>query len=193
MGHLNKAVFGVYKLNSQLANAKQRLLSDGFYNHELDVQYPLRLVNPTFSVFQNTQIKLFASIGALAGGILFSMTAWLIVFGAIPHVNVDGASDLVRQVSIVLAGLVLGFLYGAVSGALVGIGTSRKSSLRYFHYLDAGRIVMSVTAKTNKQKQLAYETLSLTGAQDICTAGENHCWQAVREAVAKAPKIRPTY
>ncbi len=204
MGHFNDAVFGVYKLNSQIANAQQRLLSDGFYNHEFDVLYPERashlperVIDPEISIFQRTQIKLFSAIGAGVGGVLFSTTAWLMVFGVIPHVHVYTNADLVREVMIVFMGLMLGMLYGAVSGALVGIGTSRKTGQRYGHYLNSGQILMSVSAKTDKHKQLAYETLSLTGAQDICTAGESRCWQAVREAANKvdpaAPNVRQLF
>lgn len=203
MGHFNEAVFGVYKLNSQIANAKQKLLSDGFYNHEFDVLYPEikdmgypnRIIDSEISIFQRTQIKLFSIIGALAGGTLFSMTAWLMVFGMIPHVHVYTNADLLREVMIVFMGLLLGMLYGAVSGALVGIGTSRKTGQRYGHYLNAGQILMSVSAKTDKHKQLAYKTLSLTGAQDICTAGESRCWQAVHQTAtqADAPNVRQLF
>jgi Protein of unknown function (DUF3341) len=184
MSELNKAVFGVFQYNSQISHAKQKLLSEGFYNHDFEVLYPVAEMDDEVSPLKCTQIKLFGLIGALVGGAVFSIVAWLIVYGVIQHFPLQGSDDLLRQALTVALGFFVGMIYGAVSGVLVGIGTSRKPSHRYMDQINAGRILMSVTAKTNNKKDEAHKVLALTGAEDIGTNGEENCWSKVRHSMA---------
>lgn len=172
MSELNKAVFGVFQYNSQISHAKQKLLPEGFYNHDFEVLYPVAPMESQeegdISPFNCTQAKLFGLIGSLVGGAVFSIFAWLVVYGVIKNFPLQGSEDLLRQALTVALGFFVGMIYGAVSGVLVGIGTSRKPSHRYTDQINAGRILMSVSAKTTgNKKDKAHQALVLTGAEDI--------------------------
>lgn len=185
MSELNKAVFGIFQLNTQISQAKQKLLSEGFYSHDFEVLYPMELQREyDVSPLECTQIKLFGLIGAIVGGAVFSIFAWLVVYGVIHNFPLHTPEDLLTQTLTVLFGFFVGMIYGGTSGVLVGIGTSRSRSRRYREQINAGKILMSVSAKTKNKKDNAHQVLALTGAQDIGTLAQIKGWHLIKQKMA---------
>ncbi len=187
MSELNKAVFGVFQYNSQISHAKQKLLSEGFYNQDFEVLYPvipMESAEDDISPFKCTQAKLFGLVGALVGGAVFSIFAWLVVYGVIQNFPLQGSEDLLRQALTVALGFFVGMIYGAVSGVLVGLGTSRKPSHRYTEPINTDRILMSVSAKTVHKKDNVHQPFVLTGAEDIGANEEENGWSKVKDSMA---------
>lgn len=184
MSLMNTAVFGVFRLKSQVLNAKNSLLAKGFNQSEFKIQYPEAIDKKDISRTQTTLIKPYALNGAIVGGLLFFVIASLSVFDFLPIFKLPQNINAFQQILITIGGGLLGVVYGGFSGLLVGIGTSQKLNFRYNNYSNAGAILMSVTTNTIDKKQFAEQIFLRSGAQDITTQNETTSWTKIENTVS---------
>lgn len=175
----SKAAFGVFRGRNEVSAAQSALVTNGFSRADISVMYPPRRERKDFLQLQKNSIRSGAFIGAAIGALVF-----LVVF--IPmgmqttYFNVAANSMMVsEQVLLVIGGLLGSVIFGAASGALVGIGTPQVASKRYGDYVDLGGILMSVHVNNSLEADRAKQVLEQNGAQDITLLKEGQSWETV--------------
>ncbi len=76
-------------------------------------------------------------------------------------------------------GCILGIIFGAASGALVGIGTPKNAAKRYGFYLKEGGIVVSVKLINEVDRYRVNQIFEKCRAQDVSELGDQEIWKTI--------------
>lgn len=163
----HNATFAIYRNKDEVKTAIRSFLKLGFKRSDLSAFQSNRFGNQDFSKSQTYQIRngaIFgADIGALAGGIFMFING-----------NTIGTPW-----AMILLGILLGGIFGAAAGALVGLGVPSPAAKRYTQYLQSGGILLSVHSGNPHQVTQARTVMSATFGQDIQQMNELNTWDKV--------------
>lgn len=179
------AVFGAFESNDKLLEAQEDLIKQGVELEDFETLYPTQFFledQKDLTQNQGNLLRPFAFTGALVG--VFAFLLILIIFYAQAETTLVESYSLSFNIFLIFSGLIGSGLIGALSGALVGIGTPQGSTFRYSHYLEKGWILMSVSYKTQGHRHLITETLKMAGAQDISVIDRENGWKSIRDHLA---------
>lgn len=175
------AVFGIFGPGGEVDVVIDKLLSIGFLNSNIKLLCPITTEQVDIERLQKTMILYFTKIGAGVGLILFFITGLAIVFGSVDAVL---SVDLVflDKIHILLFTTLFGLIFGAASGALIGIGTPQSIELRFSSYIEAGASLLSVRVSNLDEECIVKNSLEFCGALDIAKLNEKHTWESIRVA-----------
>ena len=171
MGTLKTAVFGIYKSSGMAERGVDDLLRSGFANEDISVLLPDQQSTRDFAHEKNTKAPEGTAVGVTAGGAIGGTLGLLAGIGALA---IPGVGPLIAAGPIMgaLAGLGVGGAVGGLIGALVGMGLPEYEAKRYEGQIKAGGVLLSVHCDSSDRVTRAKEVLTLTGAEDISSAGE---------------------
>lgn len=159
----HQAAFGIFRNQNHLDRAIQILQEHGMRRAGILVLHPDRPGQKAFAYEYQTMIR----AGALLGGAMGLCIGLMVGAAAFPE-------------SGFMLGLgFMGALFGAASGALVGIGTPESAVQRYMKYLEDGGTLLSVHVRDPKQAGEAIEVLETAGAEDITLGNELSRWRTL--------------
>jgi hypothetical protein len=181
MAFESKATFGIFRKDSDVSAAKDKLRAKGFLISNISILYPMKKSQHDIQQLQKTMIVPFAKIGALIGCGIFLIVGICINTGIIPMPALPLKMTFMFQTLALLFTIILGTLFGAASGALIGIGTPQITSKRFGNYLGSGGILMSVHVNNINEERWAHTALEKSGAQDITILNEGQGWESVYE------------
>ncbi len=174
-----KAVFGVFRRKLEVKAAKRELLALGFNSSEIEIMFPPHRGPQDFQQRQRSLVQVGALIGAGVGGLAFMAFGIVTSLKFMSDTHVQHSGIFSNLGLVVLLGLI-GFIFiGAISGALVGIGTPERAARRYGDYVDAGGILMSVHVEGDEQTKQVKNILDRFDAQDINLLKEDESWKTV--------------
>jgi hypothetical protein len=179
MAFKDVAVFGIFKLRKEVESALARLQSDGFLNSDIIILNPSLSEEPDVERLQKTMIGSFAKVGSCVGGFIFLIFGLIAASGGILEGGVFTNTTFLMKALAVLLALFFGVLFGAASGALVGIGTPQPTLLRFGNYIDAGGTLLSVRVGDFDEQCRAKKSVELSGARDVNLLGEANTWSAI--------------
>ena len=87
---------------------------------------PYRIFFSNSERYYRTTIGSGAVVGCTIGGLLFTAIGMLVNAGTIAVPALYSSTLLLNQSALILGAMVLGVFFGGASGALVGIGISRR-------------------------------------------------------------------
>lgn len=171
MAGKNTAVFGIYRNETQVDNAVDRLLAAGFRNEDISVLFPDNQGTKDFAHEKNTKAPEGTTTGAVAGGALGGTLGLLAGIGALA---IPGVGPFIAAGPIMgaLAGLGVGGTVGGLVGALVGMGMPEYEAKRYEGRIKEGGILLSVHCDNSDWVDRAKEIVKSTGAEDVASSGE---------------------
>lgn len=154
------------------------------------MMHPWHKGSQDFEQRRTTKIKSGLLIGALMGAIAFLAFGYLNYVRAISVPFLPSPTDPAMRLTLVAAGVLFGTSFGALSGALVGIGTPAPASERLGGYVVNGGILMSVHIDSSEQGRLAISALEKIGAQDVSILEEDQGWKVVCSQVSKERLVK---
>ena len=168
----NKAVFGIYRTQSGLANVVQMLRDARFANSDVAVLLPESVSGRELGTQKASKAPEGATAGAGSGAVLGGILGWLVGIGSLA---IPGVGPFIAAGPIVaaLAGAGVGGAVGGLTGALVGMGIPEYEAKRYEGRLTAGGILLSVHCDTSEEIDQAKRILERTGAEDIAYTSES--------------------
>jgi hypothetical protein len=172
MAGKNTAVFGIYRDRAQVDNAVDTLINSGFRPEDISVLFPDNVGTKDFAHEKNTKSPEGAVTGAGTGAVVGGGLGLLAGIGALA---IPGLGPFIAAGPIMaaLAGAGGGGVVGGVIGGLVGMGIPEYEAKRYEGMISKGRALLSVHCDNSDWVKRAEETLKLTGAEDISSAGES--------------------
>lgn len=178
----DKAVFGIFRNQSEVKFARSMLNARGFQNSEISIMYPNHPGDQDFSQNQRSELKNGAQLGAAIGAVLLFSAA--VLFSARRSAldlstTSTNTPQFYQLIVLCFLGLIIGAILGAACGALVGIGIPEPARNRYRDYVEAGGILMSVHAETENKRTSAQSVFEQSGAQDVNVINEKPCWDLV--------------
>ncbi len=159
------ATFAIYHDRKEIRQAVRSFTKLGFDESDLWAFQARESGSKDFSKVQKFHFTKGAIGGAIVGLILVG------VFLSIAD------RELLSSRWLILGIVLIGGLFGAAAGTLIGIGTPDPTAKRYGQYLDSGGILLSVHSETPEQIQQAREVLLATGGQDIHVMNEFKTWE----------------
>ena len=167
----NTAVFGIYSSYASVELAVDALRDAGFRSTDISVLFPENVGTKDFAAVKGTKAPEGATTGASAGALVGGTLGWLTGIGALA---IPGFGPFIAAGPIMaaLAGIGVGGAVGGVTGALVGLGIPEYEAKRYEGRVKQGGVLLSVHCDTSGEITRAKDTLKLTGAEDISSAGE---------------------
>ncbi len=170
------AAFGLYINKKEAEWAIGRLEKNGFPREDISMLAPQRFGKRDFVYEQKTSIQDGAVIGSVVGFLILGFAGFLW--------GMSGRSVMTENIVPFWfvstgVGCMIGLLFGAAAGALVGIGTPQSAAKRYGFYLKEGGIVLSVHLKNETDRKLASQILQTTHAQDISELKETEIWSKI--------------
>jgi|GEM_PF-3058520 len=165
--HKNYSIFAMFLNQKSAKNAIKLLKSHGYLLRDISLLIPEGLASHDFVYQQDTSIKAGAMIGAFTGFFILGIVGFII-----------GLKDPMRlgwaaHIFYTMIGMFIGLLFGAASGALVGIGTPKTAAKRYNFYLKEGGIVVRLHLKDEADGQAANVLIEKAGGQDIVVLEES--------------------
>lgn len=100
-----------------------------------------------------------ATVGGVVGGLASGLLA-LLVPGIGPMLGTGVLTN-------VLAGLAVGAAGGGILGALLGLGVPEEDAATYQEHVQAGRVLMTITAGSPAQAQQVLDALEASNAYDV--------------------------
>ncbi len=172
----NLAAFGLYTNKKEAECAIGRLEKNGFLRNDISMLAPERSGKRDFVYEQKTCIKDGAVVGSVGGFFIFGFAGFLW--------SISGRSVMIENTLpfwfiSTIVGSLMGLIFGAAAGALVGIGIPKSAAKRYGFYLNEGGIVLSVHLKNEADRKIANQILQTTHAQDISELHENEIWTKI--------------
>lgn len=167
----NRAVFGIFKTQTEAESAVDAFKNAGFRVSDISVLVPNAMGSKDFLHTKASK----APEGAVAGGGTGAVIGGALgVLAGIGALAIPGIGPLIAAGPIMaaLAGVGVGGAVGAVSGALVGFGMPEYEAKRYEGKVKDGGILLSVHTDDSNWKRKAMDLLERLGAQDISSAGE---------------------
>ena len=164
MSEKNLAIFGLYTHKKEAEWAISRLEKNGFPREDISMLAPQPSGHRNFVYDQKTCVQEGALIGSVVGFFILGLVGllWGLRF------PMDVKENIVPFWLVSAGtGCIMGILFGAAAGALVGIGTPKSAAKRYGFYLKEGGIILSVHLKNETDRQLASQILETTHGQDI--------------------------
>lgn len=167
----NKAVFGIYKTQSEVERAVDVLKVSNFSNSDISVLMPKSDSTRDFAHHKDTKAPEGAATGTAAGAVVGGGLGWLVGIGALA---IPGFGPFIAAGPIMatLAGLGIGGALGGLTGALVGMGIPEYEAKRYEGMVKDGGILLSVHSDSSEETKRAQEILEQTGATDISSSDE---------------------
>jgi hypothetical protein len=167
----NTAVFGIYSTRTQVENAVDQMISEGFRNSDVSVLFPENQGTKDFAVEKSTKAPEGTTTGVASGAVIGGTLGWLAGIGALA---IPGVGPFIAAGPILgaLGGLGAGGVIGGIAGALVGMGIPEYEAKRYEGRIREGGILLSVHADDSKWTKRAKEIMERTGAEDISSTGE---------------------
>jgi len=171
MAGKNTAVFGMYKNRSQVEQAVDALVADGFRTEDISVLLPENIGTKEFAHEKNTKAPEGATTGAGTGAVVGGTLGLLAGIGALA---IPGLGPFIAAGPIMgaLAGAGTGGVVGGILGALVGMGIPEYEAKRYEGMIKEGGILLSVHCDNSDWVKRAKNVLERTGANDIASANE---------------------
>lgn len=176
-----KAVFGIFRRESEILAAKNKLRAVGFSTSDITVLSSTKNEPLDIEQSQRTMILPFAKMGFYIGGSIFYL------LGLIINSNMDDMLEPLQNIILLNQTFVLffvscfGLIFGAASGALVGIGTPQIVIKRLTNYVDSGGKLLSVYVDSVYKEQLAKVSLATIGARDVTLLTEREGWASVNK------------
>jgi hypothetical protein len=172
MAGKNTAAFGIYKDQTAVENAVDRLKAEGYRNTDISVLFPESSGTKDFAHEKHTKAPEAATTGAGTGALLGGTLGWLAGIGALA---IPGLGPFIAAGPIMaaLAGAGVGGTVGGVVGALVGMGIPEYEAKRYEGRIKNGGILLSVHCDSSEWTKKAKEILEATGAEDVSSTGES--------------------
>jgi hypothetical protein len=167
----NTAVFGIYRQETQAANAVDALREAGFRNTDVSVLAPAGPGGKDLAVDKATKAPEGAVAGASSGALLGGALGWLAAAGtlAIPGI---GPFIAAGPLMAILGGVGAGGTVGGIAGALIGAGTPEYEAKQYEGRIQSGHVLLSVHCGDSEWRSAAREILERTGAEDISSTRE---------------------
>jgi hypothetical protein len=171
MAGKNTTVYGIYRDQSHVSYAVDKMIQAGFRNEDISVLLPDNLGTKDFAHEKHTKAPEGAATGATAGGVIGGALGLLAGIGslAIPGL---GPFIAAGPIMAALAGLGVGGTVGGIVGALVGMGMPEYEAKRYEGRIKEGGILASVHCDDSSWVDRAKDLLKATGAEDISSTGE---------------------
>ncbi len=182
------ALFAVFAPGGEVKMLIDKLHVHGFLNSNIKIVYPTNSAQPDIERLQVTMILYFSKIGAYIGLITFFIIGLVIVSGWLhpgPYINVG----FLNETYIVLFTTFFGLIFGAASGALIGIGTPQSAVLRFANYLKAGATLVSVQITNSDEEAAVKSSFKACGARDIIKLNEKATWNSIQLALLENVKF----
>src|ERR1041384_7975982 len=172
MAGKNTAAFGIYKNQTQVELAVDRLKAEGYRNTDISVLFPENVGTKDFAHEKHTKAPEGATTGAGTGVVLGGALGWLAGIGALA---IPGLGPFIAAGPIMaaLAGAGVGGTVGGIVGALVGMGIPEYEAKRYEGRIKSGGILLSVHCDNSEWTKKAKDILIQTGAEDVSSTGES--------------------
>lgn len=167
----NTSVFGIYKTQTEVAAAVDRLREAGYRNTDISALFPDNRGTKDFAHEKNTKAPEGAATGAAGGALLGGTLGWLAGIGALAIPGV-GPFIAAGPIMAAMAGVGAGAVTGGLLGGLTGLGMPEYEAKRYEGRIREGGILLSVHCDNHEWVKRAKEILENTGASDIASAGE---------------------
>jgi len=167
----NTAVFGIFRHETQAANALTALREAGFRNTDVSVLVAAGPGEQGLIVDKSTKAPEGAVAGASSGALLGGALGWLAAAGtfAIPGI---GPFIAAGPLMALLGGVGVGGTIGGLAGALIGTGTPEFEAKQYEGRIRKGHVLLSVHCEDAQWRTAAREILERNGAEDISTTRE---------------------
>ena len=158
-------VTATFKSRSAAEDAVDRLVNAGFFQEDISLLVTDTTRGSSFAIKEGDKSSSYEATGAEAGGIFGAITALLISASIIP----SGGLSLVAigPIAATFAGLGAGGLAGGLIGALVGAGIPEHEAKIYEKDVEAGNILLAVTAENKDEEKLARKILKDTDATKV--------------------------
>ncbi len=166
-----KAVFGIYRTQTEVERAVDSLKDAGFSHSDISVLMPKSDSTQDFAHKKDTKAPEGATTGATTGAVLGGGLGWLVGIGALAIPGV-GPFIAAGPIMAALAGASVGGALGGVTGALVGMGIPEYEAKRYEGFVKDGGILLSVHSENSDDTARAKKILEATGARDIASSNE---------------------
>ena len=176
LSKINLSAFGLYTNSQEIEKAIDRLEKNGFARDDISMLAPERSGRHDFVYEQETSLKEGALIGAVAGILILGFAGFL--WGMSGRAGMTDAMLPFWLIST-SAGALLGLLFGAAAGTLIGIGTPKSVAKRYGFYLKEGGTVLTVHLKNKDERKRARQILQTTNAQDISVLKDSKIWSTI--------------
>jgi hypothetical protein len=167
----NTAVYGLYKDRRGVEEAVDALTKGGFRTTDVSVLFPENSGTKDFAHKKSTKAPECAVAGGGSGALVGGAFGWLVGLGILA---IPGVAPLIAAgpVMALLAGVGVGGTFGALVGALIGMGMPEYEAKRYEGRIRDGGILLSVHCDSSSWVTRAKDALKQTGAEDIASAGE---------------------
>ncbi len=177
------ATFGMFINHYDAERAVVRLEKNGFLRDQISILAPQASGRRDFVYQQRTSLKDGAMIGAVIGFFVLGFLGFVLSLGTFTQFETltqpSVTGSMPPWILSTAIGATIGLIYGAASGALVGIGTPKGAAKRYGFYLKEGAIMLSVKLNSEAQRVRANEILEKTRAQDISDLKESEIWKTI--------------
>lgn len=167
------SIFAMFLSRKNVRNAIKSLKNHGYLLKDISLLTPEKHANHDFVYQQDTSIKSGALVGAVTGFFILGIIGF--IMGLKDPAHLGTASRIIYTV----LGMLIGLVFGAASGALVGIGTPKSAAKRYNFYLKEGGIVLMLHLKNEDDGIEANVILEKAGGQDLVVLEESQIWSTI--------------
>ncbi|MGA2118372.1 MAG: DUF3341 domain-containing protein [Bryobacteraceae bacterium] len=191
MAGKNTAVYGIFRDQSDVIYAVEKMTQAGFRNEDISVLLPNNPGTKDFGHEKHTKGPEGAAAGVVAGGLIGGLLGLLVGLGtlAIPGlVPLTAAGPIIAT----LAGVGAGATVGGLLGWLVGLSVPEYEAKRYEGRVRDRGVLASVHCDNADWTRRAKELLKETGAADISSATEASADFAKTDRPLRRPRVPGT-
>lgn len=176
-------MFALFLRKSDAYTAIRTLEKNGVTSEDISLLAPQKGGTHDFVYSQTNSLIQGALIGGAMGGILIGLvglffgTKGLVTSPSIDFTNTVAGIGLYPISAAVTS--ILGLIFGAASGVLVGIGSPKSAAKRYGFYLKEGGIVLVVHLKNKADRLLISRILEKNRGQDINILEQSKIWNTI--------------
>ncbi len=168
----NTAAFGIYANREQVAAALYELEQDGFRSADLAVLSAAGVGTKDLSVRKHSKMLDGAAWGGFLGGIVGGAAGWVLGMGYWQTPALQ-AVILAGPVLVLLSGVGVGGVIGALVGAIFGSAIPRYEAKRYTGRTKSAGLLLSIHCDDPSWTTRAKARLRRTGAEDIGVVAES--------------------
>lgn len=171
MSSKNRALFGIYSIQSDAENAVSQLKLAGFRNTDISMLFPENEGTKDLALNKASKAAEGGTAGAIFGLIIGGALGWLAGAGliALPDLGILLATGPVMSL---LSGIGVGGVAGGLIGALIGLASPRYEAKRYEGRVRRGGILLSVHCDDSEWAKTGRVILQQTGAEDMSISHE---------------------
>ncbi|MGZ3726451.1 MAG: hypothetical protein ACXWQQ_11655 [Pseudobdellovibrio sp.] len=173
-------MFALYLNRRDADMAIKALTRNGYSSEDISLLAPSRGGAHNYVYEQQMHVIQGAVVGAVLGMVLLGFGGFFISQrGIFINTNNFGVPQTDSTMLITITGLFFGFVLGAATGALAGIGIPQTAPKRYGFYLKEGGIVLVVHLRKTMDRLLLNRILEKTQGTDIRVLNEDEIWSTI--------------